>query len=981
MGALASHMSSQSEALVAAQTGAKARLLAARRRAGLASLLWHRLLLKVRLADLLGHGRSGMDNGPSCGLARLGCLGQWERGDDVSLYNLDRLFAPTAAALVGASPRPGSLGLVLLENLFTRGFAGPIYAVNPHHAGIGERLCYRSLGDLPLVPDVVIIAAPVAALLQNVADAARLGVPAAILVTAGLPDSLAAELLALARGAGLRLVGPGCLGVIAPHAHFDASLAARAALPGRLALISQSATVAAAMLEWATTRDIGFSGGLSLGSQLDVDFGDCLDFFSQDRLTRAILLYVETITDARKFMSAARAAARSKPVVVIKSGRYARPNGRPGTHSAALASADDVYSAAMRRAGLLRVHDLEELFAAAESLARVLPFHGERIAVVSNGHGIGVLAADRIKDFAGELAQFDDETRVRLAALNLPGQPSNPLNIGDAGAAAAYGVALEAVLADKGTDAVLVMNAPTALASSQAAAQAVGRAVAQHRKARFPAKPAFAVWIGDQLEAKAVFDSESIPHYPTEADAVRGVMHLVRYRRAQTDLMKTPPSLPEDFSPDVDLARQVVAEALAAKRRWLTPADMTRVLRAYAIPAAAVATCTTAADAARLAGQYFAGGSAVALKILSQDILHKSDVGGVVLDLANQTAVLAAAQAMQARIRAARPEAEIEGFAVQPMVHRSGSVELMAGLADDPVFGPTVVFGRGGTAVETIDDKVLGLPPLDLRLAREMIERTRVSRLLRGYRDVPPADIDAIALVLVKLAQLAADVAEIRELDLNPIIVNAEGLVVVDARAFLRPLDRPVRRQDCNPRFAIKPYPSEWERQIVLRDGSTILVRPVRPQDEALYEDFLAAVTPEDLRLRFFAPVKDRGHAFVARLTQLDYERAMALAAIEPDSRALLGVVRLHLDSDRRHGEYAILLRSNLKGRGLGWELMRLIIEYARAEGVQQITGQVLRENSTMLAMCEKLGFQLSRDADDMEVMLATLDLGAGSPP
>jgi acetyltransferase len=897
----------------------------------------------------------------------------------VSLYHLERLFAPTSAALVGASPRPGSLGLALLENLVTRGFGGPVWAVNPHHSSIGERPCYRMLDELPLVPDVVIIAAPVAAVLQNVADAARLGVPAAVLVTAGLPDSLAGEILALARAAGLRLVGPGCLGVIAPHAHFDASLAARAVLPGRLALISQSATVAAAMLEWATTRGIGFSGGLSLGRQLDVDFGDCLDFFSQDRLTRAILLYVETITDARKFMSAARAAARSKPVVVIKSGRHARPNGGAGTHSAALANADAVYSAAMRRAGLLRVHDLEELFAAAESLARVLPFHGERIAVVSNGHGIGALAADRIMDFDGALARFDDETLIRLAALDFPAKPSNPLNIGDAGAAAAYGSALEVVLADKGTDAVLVMNAPTALASSQEAALAVARAVAQHRMARFPAKPAFAVWIGDQPEAKALFDGESIPHYPTEADAVRGVMHLVRYRRAQTDLMKTPPSLPEDFSPDVDLARQVVAEALAAKRRWLTAADMTRVLSAYAIPAAAVATGATAEEAAQIAGPHLAAGAAVAVKILSQDILHKSDVGGVVLNLASQAAVLAAAQAMLAQIRAARPDAEIEGFAVQPMVHRSGSVELMAGLADDPVFGPTLVFGRGGTAVETIDDKALALPPLDLRLAREMIERTRVSRLLHGYRDVPAADIDALALVLVKLAQLAADIAEIRELDLNPIIVNAEGLVVVDARALLMPLDRPGRRQGFNPRFAIKPYPSEWERRIVLRDGSTVLVRPVRPEDETLYEDFFAAVTQEDLRLRFFAPIKDRGHAFVARLTQLDYERAMALAAIEPVSRALLGVVRLHLDSDRRHGEYAILLRSNLKGRGLGWELMRLIIEYARAEGVQQISGQVLRENSTMLAMCEKLGFRLTRDADDMEVMLATLDLGA--PP
>jgi acetyltransferase len=899
----------------------------------------------------------------------------------VSLYHLDRLFAPTSVALVGASPRQGSVGLALLENLCTRGFAGPVYAVNPHHSALGERPCYQSIDDLPAVPDVVMIVAPINAVHQNVAAAARRGVPAVILVTAGLPESLADDILGLARNAGLRLVGPGCLGVVAPHARFDASLTARAALPGRLALVSQSTTVAAGMLAWATSRGIGFSAALSLGGQLDVDFGDCLDFFSQDRLTRAILLYVETIKDTRKFMSAARAAARSKPVLVIKSGRYARPNGQPSTHAATLASPDDVYSAAMRRAGLLRVYDLEELFAAAESLARVLPFQGERVAVLGNGHGIGALAADRILDFGGELAQFDDEARIRLDAMGLPGQSFNPLNIGDDGASEAYAEALEVVLADKGTDAVLVLNSPNVLVSSQASALAVAGVVAKHRKARFPAKPAFAVWIGDRPEASAVFDAESIPHYETEADAVRGIMHLIRYRRAQTDLMKTPPSLPADFSPDVELARRIVTEALAAGRRWLTPADMIRLLTAYAIPVAPVATAMSAEAAAEIAGAYFAEGSAVALKILSQDILHKSDVGGVVLNLANQAAVIAAANAMLAQVRTLRPLAEIDGFAVQPMVQRSGSVELMAGFADDPVFGPIVVFGRGGTAVETIADKALALPPLDLRLAREMIERTRVNRLLRGYRDVPPADIDAVALVLVKLAQLAADVSEIRELDLNPIVANADGLIVVDSRALLAPLDPPDRHPLFNPRFAIKPYPSQWERQIALRDGSRVFVRPVRPEDEALYEDFFAAVTPEDLRLRFFAAVKDRSHAFVARLTQLDYERAMALAAIEPQSRTLLGVVRLHLDSDRKHGEYAILLRSNLKGRGLGWELMQLIIEYARAEGVQQITGQVLRENSTMLAMCQKLGFRLSHDSDDREVMLATLDLGAGAPP
>ncbi|HYF54258.1 MAG TPA: bifunctional acetate--CoA ligase family protein/GNAT family N-acetyltransferase [Salinarimonas sp.] len=900
----------------------------------------------------------------------------------MSTYRLDKLFAPTSVVLVGASPKEGSLGRRILTNLREAGFPGRIHLVNPRHAAIDGLPCLSRIEDLPGAPDLMIVAVPPAAVPGVVEAAGAKGIAAAIVVTAGLghgPGSLAAKVLEAARRHGLRIVGPNCLGVIAPHARLNASFAARNAPAGDLALISQSGAIAAGLVEWAAKRHVGFSAVVSLGDKTEVDFGDCLDYFAQDRATRAILLYVESIHTARKFMSAARIAARAKPVVVIKSGRHALGARAAATHTGALAGSDEVYGAAFRRAGLLRVVDLDELFAAAETLGRQKPFAGKRLAILTNGGGVGVLAVDRLVDLGGTLAGVSEGTLAALDAILPPTwSHGNPVDIiGDADAGR-YATSLEALLRDEANDAVLVMNVPTAMASATEAAEAVVETVRRDRAAGYRRKPVFAVWLGEDERAARAFEAAGIPHYATEAEAVQGFMHLVRYREAQDALMETPDSLPQDFAPDVATARGIVGTAVEEGRQWLDPIEVCRLLAAYDIPNAPVSLARTPDEAAEAARPHTSAGGTVAVKILSPDIVHKSDIGGVMLDITTEDGAREAAAAILERAARLKPEARITGVTVQPMIRRPKARELILGLADDPTFGPVIVFGRGGTAVEVINDKALALPPLDMNLAAGLVARTRVSRILKAYRDVPAADERAIQLVLVKLAQLAADIPEIRELDINPFLADREGVIAVDARVAVAPVEG--RKGRGHPRFSVRPYPREWERKVTSRDGREVFVRPVRPEDEGLFLEFFQHVSSEDLRLRFFAPIRDFSHAFLARLIQIDYARAIAFVAIEARTGAMMGAVRLHADANHETGEYAILVRSDLKGIGIGWELMCLMIEWAKAEGLSKIEGQVLRENTIMLDMCRRLGFAVRPDAGDPDIMDVTLPIATIDP-
>jgi acetyltransferase len=914
----------------------------------------------------------------------------------MSTYRLDRLFTARSIAVIGGSPRDTSPGRAVLKNLRSGGFAGAIHLVNPHYDNIEGIAAVKSYEALATTPDVAVIAVPPAAVAGVVRAAAANGTAAAIILTAGLghgAGSIADACEQAARAAGMRIVGPNCLGVLAPRVKLNASFAASMAQPGDLCVISQSGAIATGLVEWAALRGIGFSAIVSIGDSLDVDFADLLDHFAVDRGTRAILLYIESVKDARKFMSAARAAARAKPVLVVKSGRHAAGAKAAMTHTGALAGSDAVYDAAFRRAGFIRALDLDELFAAAETLGHLTTnvssnvgadgsfLAGDRLAILTNGGGIGVLAVDRLADLGGMLAEISPAAMAQLdAALPPIWSHANPVDIAGDADAARYAVALEQLLEDDASDAVLVMNVPTALASAADAARAVVAATERHRQKIAPPKPVFAVWVGGGERASEVFDRAGVPDYATETEAVAGFMHLVQYRESRQQLIAAPPSLPQDFAPDDGAVRPLVEAALREHDRdgyaWLDPIAIGQVLAAYGIAITSASLARDPDEAAAAARPHLAKGDAVVLKIQSRDIVHKSEVGGVRLNLTTEAAVREAADDILRRARAAKPDARIAGVTVFPMVVRPKARELIIGIADDPTFGPVMVFGQGGTAVEAIDDKALALPPLDLALARGLIARTRVARILKAYRNVPAADEAAIALVLVKLSQLAADFPEIREIDLNPVLADETGVIAVDARiAIARFESRWAGPLSGNPRLAIRPYPKAWERHLALPDGSAIFVRPIRPEDEALYPAFMTAVTAEDARLRFFAPIKEFSHGFIARFTQIDYARAMAFIAIEEATGRMLGVVRIHADSEYRSAEYAILVRSDLKGHGLGWLLMELMIEYARAEGLVSIRGQVLQENKTMLQMCRQLGFHIAPDPDESSIVVVTLSL------
>ena len=897
----------------------------------------------------------------------------------MSIYRLKNLLSPRSLALIGASPRQGSVGRAILGNIRKAGFQGEFGLVNSHYPEIDGTPAVGSVAKLAFAPELVVITAPAKAVAGLIDEAGRCNVIGAVIVSAGLghgPGSLANAAEHAAKKYGMRLIGPNCLGIMMPGINLNAGFAAHMPTKGRLALISQSGAIAAGMVDWAAQRAVGFSGIVSIGDQLDVDMADLLDYFALDEKTQAILLYIEAIKDARKFMSAARAAARVKPVVVVKSGRMAQGAKAAATHTGALAGSDAVYDAAFQRVGVLRVSDLRELFDCAETLGRLKPPPGKRLSILTNGGGIGVLAVDRLAEMGGIPAEIAPAIRQKLDAVLPPTwSGSNPVDIiGDADPVR-YAAALEVLLADPGNDAALVMNVQTAIARADDIARTVADVVEKYR-GRHPgsAKPVLAAWIGADQEIGDVLSGVGIPNYPTEDDAVRGFMHLVRYREAIEALAQVPPAMPIGFAPDVESARQIVAAALGDGRYWLDPIEIKKLFDAYDIAMVPTLAAIDAEQAVVHATALLAQGSTVVLKIMSRDIVHKSDVGGVVLNLTSADAVREAAAEILARARALRPEARISGVMVQAMVLRPKARELILGLADDPTFGTVIVFGRGGTAVEIINDKALALPPLDLELARSLIARTRVSQLLRAYRDVPAVKEDAVAVVLVKLAQMAADIPEIRELDINPLLADQSGVLVVDARVAIGRVER--KFGGSGPaNFAVRPYPSQWQRHLEVKDGWRVFVRPVRPEDEPSIHQLLRHVTSHDLRLRFFAAMKEFSHEFIARLTQLDYARAMAFAAFDEVTGEVVGVVRIHSDSIYESGEYAILLRSDLKGRGLGWALMQLIIEYARSEGLQVISGDVLAENTVMLAMCRSLGFEVNVDPLEHDICNVRLAL------
>ncbi len=893
----------------------------------------------------------------------------------MTIRNLNTLFNPKSVVLVGASERPGSIGLHVAENLLRAGFKGETAFVNPRRLAVLGQPCYASSQALPFIPQLAVVSTPAKAVPGVIAELGQKGCRAVVVITAGVTGALAQRMLEAARPYLLRIIGPNCLGIQVPSLKLDASFAQTLAKPGDIALVSQSGAITTAMLDWASVEGVGFSHVVSIGDAADVDLGDMLDYLAGEVTSRAIFLYIEGVVQAAKFMSAARRAARVKPVIAIKAGRHPEGAKAALSHTGALAGSDNVWSAALRRAGVLRVLDLDEMFDAAEVLSRVRSIAGRRLTIVTNGGGAGVIAADTLADLGGTLPALEQKTLDALdASLPPTWSHGNPVDIiGDAGPDR-YRAAMEAVLKDGNADAVLVMNCPTALASSVDAAKATVEAVDKSRREGITT-PVVSAWLAQSTatEIQPLFQQAKIPNFSTPGAAIKGIMQLARYAKAQEELMQTPPALPSGLSFNPAEAGADIGRTLAEGRTMMMEPEAKAVLSAYGIPTVPTIVAATPEAAKMAASELLTRYRSVVVKILSPNLTHKSDIGGVRLDLTSPEEVERVARQMLTDIKAARPTASLRGVTVQPMIKQPDAYELIMGITTDRTFGPVVLFGAGGTGVEAIGDTAMALTPLDLKLARELIASTRIYKLLKGYRDRPPADLDGLALCLVKLSSLAVQHRAIRELDINPLLVSEKGIIALDARITV---EDPKKSPPTPP--AIRPYPAKWESSQRLLDGSEVFIRPIRPDDEHFYSEFMSHMTLDDIRLRLFMPVRELSHQFLARMTQIDYAREMAFIALRlhaDGSQQMLGVVRFFADPNYETAEYAVMARSDLKGLGLGWVLMRHLIRYARSEGLNSLHGAVLKENATMIQMCRELGFEVHVDNDDPALFAVTLDL------
>ncbi|MGI9480457.1 MAG: GNAT family N-acetyltransferase [Hyphomicrobiaceae bacterium] len=888
----------------------------------------------------------------------------------MTIRNLEKLFHPSAVALVGASPRIGSVGYWTARNLLDAGFAGEVFFVNPKHTEIDGHECYRSISNLPTKPELGVIATPAKTVPGIIAELGAQGARAAVCITGGLDAELKQNMLDAAKPHCLRILGPNCIGLQVPGHGLNASFAHRHAPPGDIAFVSQSGALVTAVIDWAADRGIGFSHVISNGDMSDIDFGDILDYLAGDTHSRAILVYMEALTDAAKFMSAARRAARAKPVIIVKSGRTEMAAKAAMSHTGALAGADDVYDAAFKRGGVLRVDDLEQLFEAAEILGASPKLHGERLAILTNGGGAGVLAADRLAELGGTPAILSDKTCNALdTVLPATWSGANPIDIiGDADASR-YRNAMQAVTQSDDCDAILAVYCPTALASGNEIAQSV----VDLASAPAMAKPILTNWLGEPAarDARKLFADSDIPTFDTPGSAVRAFMHLVHYRRTQKELMEVPPALPETGHGDKAAAARIISAELASGRTVLSASESKSILGAYGIPTVQSTVVASLEEIHAAADKLLMSHRALALKIQSDDISHKSDAGGVKLGLSTAEDVTTVASKMLSTISASHPHAQITGFALEPFIERSNGIELLIGISVDKTFGPTITFGAGGVSVEVVNDTAISVLPIDARLAAGLVEETTVHRLLKGYRNRPAADLEAVYSALVSVGKLAIEHPTIRELDINPLIADPTGVIALDAR--IRVAD-PVSE----PRvpLSIRPYPKQWERDFALSEIGKIFVRPIRPQDEALYETFARHMTPSDIRLRLFSTPKTLSHRFLARMTQIDYAREMAFVALTEDSGELLGVARLIADPDYQRAEYAVVTRSDIQGRGLGWRLMTHLIDYARVEGLTELFGSVLSINTTMLQMCRELGFTIATDTDDPTLRHVSMKLG-----
>lgn len=884
---------------------------------------------------------------------------------------LDHFFRPNGVAFIGASDKEGSLGYAVLHNMIQAGFKGALYPVNPKYREIQGLPCYRQVGDIPGEVDLAVILIPARSVPEIVEQCGKKGVPALLILSAGFKEAgeeghrLLDNILETSRRYRMRIMGPNCFGIMNPAWGMNATFAARGARPGRVAFISQSGAMGASILDWAAEQNVGFSHFISIGSMADLGFHDLIEYLSLDPHTSSILIYMESLSDARKFMSAARAYARTKPIIVLKAGASEEGAQAALSHTGTLAGNDLVFDAAFRRAGILRVQRIADLFNTAQALAMQPRPAGNRLAIISNAGGPAVLATDRLASHGGALARLSEDTLRQLdAELNTHWSKGNPVDILGDGSAQQYARAIRLCAQDPGVDALLVIYVPQAITP----AEDVARLLIEEQKRM--EKPVFATWMGevDVASARDLLDEGQIPNYRYPESAVDVFLFMNQYRQNLRLLYETPEYYPTDFQPDRERVQRVIRQALDAGQSQLDRAAMVEILEAYQIPVTRVYTAANAEEAVTMAEN---AGFPVAIKIWSPDISHKTDVGGVMLDLRNPEEVRAAFQQVMERARAARPEARLLGVTVEAMVDKR--YELLIGAKQDPVFGPVIVFGMGGVAVEVFRDLQMALPPLNMALARQMVHGTRIFKLLQGYRRMPGVDLDAIYYLLIRFAYIVMDFPEITEMDLNPYSVDQHGGVVLDARAAIA--ERPANWRRACDHLVISPYPSQYQRHIALPDGTAVLLRPIRPEDEPMEAGLFERLSKESIYFRFFGYIPQVDHEFLTRFTHIDYDREMAIVAetILDGERAIIGVVRIVGDNWNGDAEFAIVVADAWQRQGLGTALSDFILEIARERGFQHIYASFLKANVAMEKLFRNKGFVIR--SEDFQTNRATLTL------
>jgi acetyltransferase len=887
--------------------------------------------------------------------------------------NLEKIFDPKSVAVIGASDKEGSVGYAIMKNLTEKGYSGKVYPVNIKKKEVLGLKAYENVGKIPKKVDLAIIATPAKTVPDIVEECGKAGILGVIIISAGFKEigpegkELENKIWKIKQKYNLRILGPNCLGIIRPSINLCATFSHKIPKPGKIAFISQSGALGAAILDWAIHENIGFSNFVSVGSMMDVDFGDLIDYFGNDTQTKSILMYVEGITNARKFMSAARHFARTKPIIVVKAGRFAESAQAVVSHTGSLTGSDMTYDAALRRAGIVRVKDIGDLFNCAEVLGTQPLPNGPRLAIVTNAGGPGVMAADAVIAEGGKLAELSPKTVESLNKVLPPfWSRGNPLDVlGDA-KEDRYKAVVEACIDDDNVDGLLVIYTPQGVADPAKIAKTIAK-ICEKKGSR---KPVLTSFMGHEEVEKAntLLNANNIPTYATPEQGVRTYMYMHQYSRNLEMLYQTPEELPVDSVPPKRPIDVIIREAAKENREILTETEAKRLLENYNIPIVKTVIAKTEDEAVAAASDL---GYPVVLKILSPQIVHKSDIEGVVLDINDRNELVDAYRKVMQRAKEKVPGAEIQGVTIQPMIRKTG-YEVILGAKTDSLFGPIILFGMGGVGVEILKDVSVGLPPLNQALARRMMEETKVFQLLKGFRNMPPANIKLLEETMVRFAQMLIDFPQIKEVDINPLFINENEAFALDARIV-------IDKEKVNKKFkphehlVISPYPKRYERVWTMRDGRNVLLRPIKPEDEPMWLEMFQNFSEESIRYRFFNIIKDTPHEVRVRYCNIDYDRELGLVAeLQNGKRQILGVVRIIVEADGKNGEIAFIVADPWQNLGLGSKMVDYVIEISKDKGLETIYALMLKDNYRAIRLLRKMGFTIQHTED---VTKASLDL------